>query len=97
MVAYYIEKLDPAGSSALCLRNCVRSSSKRSALGAEFLVSTSSIWREPELFALSLFRWELPERELFRRSKDDPQTGGETSSEESVIVVLLISSNAHSA
>ena len=50
-----------------------------------------------ELSALSRFRWELPECELFRRSKDDPQTGGKTSSGESVIVVLLISSTSHSA
>jgi hypothetical protein len=47
--------------------------------------------------ALSQFRRELPERELFRRSKDDPQTEGETSFEESAIVVLLISSIADAA
>jgi len=41
---------------------------------------------------LSQFRWEPPEGELFRRSKGDAQTGGETSSAESGIVLLLISS-----
>ena len=35
-----------------------------------FRVSTSPLWRATELFALSLFGWELPGRELFCRSKE---------------------------
>src|SRR5271165_1767490 len=60
------------------------------------LVSTSALWLAPEQSALSPFRWELPERELFRRLKDDPHTAGETFSAKSAIVLLLTLLRAHS-
>ena len=60
------------------------------------LVSTSALSLVPEQSALSPFRWELPERELFRRLKDDPHTAGETFSAKSAIVLLLTLLSAHS-
>ena len=64
--------------------------------GGPLGASLSAVSPAPELFALSLFRLELPEHELFRRSKGDPEIGAETFSEEPVIVVLPISSRSHS-
>ena len=60
-------------------------------------LAISAVSLVPGLFALSRFRWESPECELFRRRKDDPQTGGERSSAEVGTVVLLISSIADAA
>jgi hypothetical protein len=60
-------------------------------------LAISAVSLVPGRFALSQFRWESPECGLFRRRKDDPQTGGEKSSAEGGTVVLLISSIADAA
>jgi hypothetical protein len=64
--------------------------------GGAVFASLSAVSLARGLSALSQFRWELPEHELFRRLKDDPHTAGETFSAKSAIVLLLILLSAHS-
>jgi hypothetical protein len=65
--------------------------------GGPVFASRSAVSLARGLSALSPFRWELAERERFRRLKDDLHTAGETFCAKSAIVLLLILSNAHSA
>ena len=65
--------------------------------GGSVLASLSAVSLARGLCEFSPFRWELPGRERFRRSKDDPHTAGGTFSANSAIVLLLILSSAHSA
>ena len=57
---------------------------------------TSALWLAPGQSVLSPFRWEVSEREPFRRLRDDPHTAGETLSVKSAIVLLLTLLSAHS-